>query len=64
MSENVTEEKGQYVAFIEADAIFTIPADTTSEAREYIDRHIETGHLGPANIRSLEEDNQNTGDTE
>lgn len=64
MSEPVTESKGQYVAFVEADAIFTIPADTRSEAREYIDRHIESGHLGPLNIRSLEEEGRNTGDTE
>lgn len=58
MSDKIAESKGQYVAFVEADCIFTIPADTRAEAREYIDEHISTGHLGPANIRSLEEDTE------
>jgi len=44
-------------AFVEADcALGNVPGETEAEAREYIEEHVDTGDLGPINIRAIEEE--------
>lgn len=46
-----------YKAFIEADCIVSsVPGDTKEEARKYLEEHVDTGDLGPVQIRQVEEE--------
>lgn len=40
-----------YAALVEADAIITLEADSKEEAREILEESVQTGHLGPVEIR-------------
>lgn len=51
----------QYAAIVEADSIitFTPPEDVAGDEEaieEWLEDTVNTGHLGPANVRGLQED--------
>ena len=49
--------ENEWVVQVEADCIMAgIPGDTKEDAREYVEQYVKTGHLGPVNIKSIEED--------
>lgn len=46
-----------YTAFIEADCIVSsVPGNTKEDAREYLEECVDTGDLGPVQIRQVEEE--------
>jgi hypothetical protein len=48
--ENLTK----YIGFVEADAGISVMAESPEEAEEKLE-DVNTGHLGPAKVRSVEE---------
>ena len=49
----MTDETEKYVGFVEADAGLTVEAKSEEEAKEKLE-NANTGHLGPAKVRSVE----------
>lgn len=45
----------KYIGFIEADAGITVEAEDEEEAEERLEEQVNTGHLGPPKVRSVEE---------
>jgi hypothetical protein len=45
----------KYIAFVEADAGLTVEAESPEEAEEKFKEIVDTGHLGPPKVRSVEE---------
>lgn len=45
----------KYIGFVEADAGITVEAESEEEAEEKLAEVVNTGHLGPAKVRSVEE---------
>lgn len=45
----------KYIAWVEADAGLTVNADSPEKAEEQLEDVVNTGHLGPPKIRSVEE---------
>jgi hypothetical protein len=45
----------EYIAFVEADAGIVVEAESTETAREKLENHTNTGHLGPPKVRNVEE---------
>jgi len=44
----------KYIGFVESDAGITVEAESEEEAEEKLE-NIDTGHLGPPKVRSVEE---------
>lgn len=44
----------KYIGFVEADAGITVMAESEEEAEEKLEE-INTGHLGPPKVRTVEE---------
>lgn len=45
----------KYKAFVEADCIIAFEAKDEEHAEEYLKLVVETGDLGPLNVKSIEE---------
>lgn len=44
----------KYIGWVEADAGISVEAEDEEEAKEMLE-NVNTGHLGPAKVRSVEE---------
>jgi len=45
----------KYIGFVEADAGITVEAEDEEAAEELLEEQVDTGHLGPAKVRNVEE---------
>jgi hypothetical protein len=48
-------EYTKYIAFVEADAGLSVEATSKEHAESKLEDIVDTGHLGPPKIRSVEE---------